>query len=178
MSTAIQRRRGTAAQHTTFTGLVGEITIDITDNRAVVHDGATVGGHPLAKESELAALATLASPTFTGTPAAPTAATTTDTTQLATTAFVQQEITALVAGAPAGLNTLDELAAAIGDDAAYSTTVTNALALKAPLASPTLTGTPTAPTAATTTNTTQIATTAFVQQELTAAVVTDYGSIV
>lgn len=52
MSTAIQRRRGTAAQHASFTGLPGEITIDTTDNRAVVHDGSTAGGHPMAKESE------------------------------------------------------------------------------------------------------------------------------
>jgi hypothetical protein len=61
---------------------------------------------------------------------------------------------------------LDELAAAIGDDPAFFTTTTNNLALKAPLASPALTGTPTAPTAAGTTNTTQIATTEFVQTKI------------
>ena len=75
----------------------------------------------------------------------------------------------LVAGAPNLLNTLDELAAAIADDANYATTMTSALATKAPLASPSLTGTPTAPTAAADTNTTQIATTAFAKGEADAA---------
>lgn len=87
----------------------------------------------------------LANTDLTGTPTAPTAATTTSTTQIATTAFVQQEINALVDAAPGTLDTLNELAAALGDDANFSTTVTNSLALKAPLASPTFTGTVTLP---------------------------------
>jgi len=70
-----------------------------------------------------------------------TASAGTNTTAPATTAFVQQEITALVDSSPAALNTLNELAAALGDDANFSTTVTNSIALKAPLASPTFTGT-------------------------------------
>lgn len=64
--------------------------------------------------------------------------------------------------APATLDTLNELAAALGDDPNFATTVSNALATKAPLSSPALTGTPSAPTASPGTNTTQIATTAFV----------------
>ena len=75
----------------------------------------------------------------------------------------------LVDGAPALLNTLNELAAAINDDANYTTTITTALGTKAPLASPALTGVPTAPTAAADTNTTQIATTAFAKAEADAA---------
>ena len=75
----------------------------------------------------------------------------------------------LVDGAPALLNTLNELAAAINDDANYSTTLTTALNGKAPLASPALTGVPTAPTAAADTNSTQIATTAFAKGEADAA---------
>lgn len=51
MSKAIQRRRGTTAEHAGFTGLVGELTIDTTKNTVVVHDGVTAGGHPLAKEN-------------------------------------------------------------------------------------------------------------------------------
>src|SRR6056300_457869 len=73
-----------------------------------------------------------------------TASTGTNTTSPATTAFVQQEISALVDSSPEALNTLNELAAALGDDANFSTTVTNSIALKAPLASPTFTGTLTA----------------------------------
>ena len=56
MATAIQRRRGTTSQHSSFTGLAGEITIDTTKNTIVVHDGSTAGGIPLAKSSEVSAL--------------------------------------------------------------------------------------------------------------------------
>lgn len=77
--------------------------------------------------------AALASPTFTGTPAAPTAAGGTNTTQIATTAFVKNAVDALVSSAPGALDTLDELAAALGDDANFAATVTTALAGKQPL---------------------------------------------
>ena len=76
-------------------------------------------------DTAIALRATIASPTFTGTPAAPTAGAGTDTTQIATTAFVQAAITATIDSAPGALNTLNELAAALGDDANFSTTVTN-----------------------------------------------------
>ncbi len=111
-----------------------------------------------------------ASPTLTGTPKAPTAAAGNNSTQLATTAFVQAALVALINGAPATLDTLKEIAAAINNDPNFSTTMNNALALKAPLASPALTGIPTAPTAAQTVNNTQIATTAFVKAALAALV--------
>ncbi|EES2673613.1 TPA: phage tail protein [Escherichia coli] len=107
-----------------------------------------------------------ASPTFTGTPKAPTPAAGDNTTQVATTAFVQAALTALINGAPATLDTLKEIAAAINNDPNFSTTINNALALKAPLSSPALTGTPTAPTAAQSVNNTQIATTAFVKSAI------------
>jgi hypothetical protein len=55
------------------------------------------------------------------------------------------QVNALLSGAPAALNTLDELAAALGDDANFASTVTTSLGLKAPLASPTFTGTVTLP---------------------------------
>lgn len=103
------------------------------------------------------------SPTLTGTPKAPTAAAGNNSVQIANTAFVQAAILALTGGAPATLDTLKEIAAAINNDPNFSTAINNALALKAPLASPVLTGTPTAPTAAQTVNNTQIATTAFVK---------------
>lgn len=106
------------------------------------------------------------SPTFTGTPKAPTPAAGNNTTQIATTEFVQAALTALINGAPATLDTLKEIAAAINNDPKFSTTINNALALKAPLSSPALTGTPTAPTAAQSVNNTQIATTAFVKSAI------------
>ncbi|EFC9655983.1 phage tail protein [Escherichia coli] len=111
-----------------------------------------------------------ASPTFTGTPKAPTPAAGNNTTQVATTAFVQVALTALINGAPATLDTLKEIAAAINNDPNFSTTINNALAQKAPLSSPALTGTPTAPTAAQSVNNTQIATTAFVKSAIAAMV--------
>ena len=49
MTTAVQRRRGTSTEHATFTGLDGEITVNTTTYTAHIHDGATVGGVPLAK---------------------------------------------------------------------------------------------------------------------------------
>lgn len=79
--------------------------------------------------------------TVTGIPTAPTATSGTNTTQVATTAFVNTAVADLVASAPAALNTLNELATALGNDANFSTTITNSLSLKAPLASPTFTGT-------------------------------------
>ena len=85
--------------------------------------------------------APIASPTFTGVPATPTASAATNTTQVASTAYVRTEVTNLIGGAPGALDTLNELAAALNDDAAFSTTVTNSIALKAPIASPTFTGT-------------------------------------
>lgn len=120
-----------------------------------------------ANEEELYALVTLLapllSPALTGNPTAPTQSPGNDTTRIATTAFVTAALNALIAAAPGQLDTLDELAAALGDDANFATTITNALALKAPLASPALTGNPTATTQTAGNNSTRIATTAFVE---------------
>jgi hypothetical protein len=49
MSFAFQRRRGTTAQHASFTGLLGELTVDTDKDTVVVHDGSTAGGFPLAR---------------------------------------------------------------------------------------------------------------------------------
>lgn len=81
----------------------------------------------------LLAYAKLASPNFTGKPTAPTADQSSNDTQLATTAFVRSAIAALVDSSPGALDTLNELAAALGDDPNFATTMTNALAGKQPL---------------------------------------------
>ncbi|MEF8912549.1 tail fiber protein [Escherichia coli] len=114
--------------------------------------------------------APLDSPHLSGTPTSPTPEPGTNNTQIANAAFVKAAITALINGAPGTLDTLKEIAAAINNDPNYSTTINNALALKAPLASPALTGIPTAPTAAQGTNNTQIATTAYVRAAISALV--------
>lgn len=108
-------------------------------------------------QSALDARAPLASPGLTGTPTAPTAATDTNTTQIATTAFVLGQAAATAPGmdGTATIGTATRFARA---DHVHPTDTS-----RAPLASPALTGTPTAPTPANGTNTTQIATTAFVR---------------
>lgn len=136
-------------------------------------DSETMAATPKAVKSikDLAdTKAPIESPSLTGTPTAPTAAQGTNSTQIANTAFVKAAITALINGAPGTMDTLKEIAAAINNDPNFSTTINNALALKAPLASPALTGIPTAPTAAQGTNNTQIATTAYVRAAISALV--------
>jgi hypothetical protein len=71
MATQVQNRRGTTAEHSTFTGAVGELTVDITKDTVVVHDGSTAGGAPLLREdgsNSALALGSAASPSlkFTG----------------------------------------------------------------------------------------------------------------
>jgi hypothetical protein len=78
MSTQLKLRRGTTAQHSTFTGAEGEVTVDTTKDTLVVHDGTTAGGVPVATEASVAALSSstttslgnklnTANPSYTGT---------------------------------------------------------------------------------------------------------------
>lgn len=87
-----------------------------------------------AQQSALNAKAPLASPALTGTPTAPTATAGTNNTQLANTAFVQAAVNALINSAPGALDTLNELATALGNDPNFATTVTNGLAAKLAIA--------------------------------------------
>jgi hypothetical protein len=89
-----------------------------------------------------------------------------DLSTYATQTYVTTQISNLVDGAPSALDTLNELAAALNDDDEFAATVTNALALKAPIHSPVFTGTPTATLAPESDNTTRIATTSFVKRGL------------
>lgn len=132
------------------------------------------------------AKADLESPSFTGTPTAPTPVAGTNTGQLATTAYVVQAVataisdalTALVNSAPEALDTLNELAEALGNDPSFAATVANQIGLKADIASPAFTGIPTAPTAAYGTNTTQIATTEYVCTVVTTAILDNITSLI
>ena len=114
MSKRLQLRGGTTTEHASFTGAVREVTVDTTKDTLVVHDGSTVGGNALSTAADVAA------------------------------AIGAIDLTAAIAtvidAAPASLNTLNELAAALGDDANYAATTTAAIGLKAPIASPTFTG--------------------------------------
>lgn len=124
-------------------------------------------------QAQITLRAPLADPTFTGVPAAPTPANGTNTTQLATTAFVQSQIASSVPAASEIVAGKVELATAAetttGTDntrAVHPAGLKVELDKKAPLASPALTGTPSAPTADAGTNNTQLATTAFVQTQI------------
>lgn len=133
------------------TGGSGAVSSVFTRTGAVV---ATSGDYAVA---QVTGAAPLASPALTGTPTAPTAAAATNTTQIATTAFVESEIPLR-----APVTSVAGRTGAIVIAEADVTNLTTDLAAKAPLASPTFTGTPAAPTASAGTNTTQLATTAFV----------------
>lgn len=111
--------------------------------------------------------ANIASPTFTGTPAAPTAAAGTNTTQIATTAFVKTAVDNAAI-------TIDSALSSSSTNPVQNKVINTALGNKANLASPTFTGTPKAPTASASTNTTQIATTAFVQSAIAAKIAAAY----
>lgn len=91
-----------------------------------------------------------------------------NTTNAASTAFVQDAINTLINGSPGALDTLKELAAALGNDANFASTITKQLGLKAPLNSPTFTGTVTGPTPASSANNAQFATTAWVLSRISA----------
>ena len=125
----------------TFTGTVSGITKAMVGLGNV--DNTSDAAKPIstATQTALDLKADLASPAFSGVPTVPTATAGTNTTQAASTAFVRTEVAAIVNSAPGTLDTLNELAAALGDDPNFATTVTNSLSEKAPLESPTFTGT-------------------------------------
>jgi phage-related tail fiber protein len=117
----------------TLTGIPKAPTPAEGNNTTQIATTAFVQAIATALNTALALKAPLASPGLTGTPTAPTAAQSTNNTQIATTAFVKSAIAALVASSPAALDTLNELAAALGNDPNFATTMTNALAGKQPL---------------------------------------------
>jgi hypothetical protein len=129
MAAVIQVKRGSASSWTSANTVLaaGEIGFETDTKKFKVGDGST------AWTSLGYATVDLASAALTGTPTAPTANAGTNTTQIATTAFVTTAVNNVVDAAPGALDTLNELAAALGDDANYATTITNALAAKASL---------------------------------------------
>ena len=109
MATQIQLRRGTTVQHSSFTGAIAEVTVDTDKETVIVHDGSTAGGFPLATEAQV-----------------------NDRMQVANVqSYVTTQINTVLDGAPAALDTLNELAAALGDDANFATTITTSIGTKA-----------------------------------------------
>ena len=182
------------SNYTKSTNFATKDTLPSGDSGKIVK-GTELDNEFNAIASAISSKADTASPTFTGTPAAPTAAANSNTTQLATTAFVFAERTnaATITNKTisADSNTLSGIAASsfvlsnssgnIDGSAAQKAipagvvvgttdtqTLTNKTLTSPSISSPTITGTPTAPTASAGTNTTQLATTAFVQAALQA----------
>jgi hypothetical protein len=155
MATILQLRRGTTVQHSTFAGANGEVTVDTTKDTIVVHDGTTAGGSPLATEAYVTSQLSAADNTdeitegstnlyFTtararsaisaGTGISITDGSVAVDSTIATKTYADNAATTAVANvidtAPAALNTLNELAAALGDDANFSATITTSIGTK------------------------------------------------
>ena len=183
MAKQLQLRKGTTVQHSTFTGAIAEVTVDTDKDTLIVHDGTTVGGHELAKKSQVDLKANNTDPTFYGTVTLPltTNIGIVSGTELSyldgTTSNLQTQIntkaptanptfTGTVSGitkSMVGLGSVDNTSDA---NKPISSATQTELNLKAPLDSPALTGNPTAPTASVGDNDTTIATTAFVNAEI------------
>lgn len=121
------------AGSTAWGGITGILSAQVDLQAALDGKSATTHNHDAAYSAlghTHSDLAPKDSPVLTGIPAAPTAVPGTNTTQLATTAFVAAAVANLINAAPGALDTLDELAAALGDDPNFATTITNALAGK------------------------------------------------
>ena len=125
----------------TLTGVAKDETSLATFTGGTISDSRTVKQALQELETAVETKSPTAGPTFTGTPAAPTASTGTNTTQLATTAFVKAAIDALINGAPGALDTLNEIADAIADDANVAANLTTLINARATSANATLTGT-------------------------------------
>lgn len=182
MADRIQLRRDTAANWTSVNPILaqGELGVETDTLKFKLGDGTTAWNSISNYIINTGRYALLASPTFTGTPAAPTASAGTNTTQLATTAFVVAErsstatltnktLTAPVISSPTGIVKADVGLGNVDNtsDASkpVSTVQQTALNLKADLAGATFSGTVYVPTATAGTNSTQAASTAFVIAE-------------
>lgn len=98
MSKQIQLRRGTTAEHTTFAGAVGEVTVDTTKDTLVVHDGSLNGGYPLARASDITTFISLDDLSATTGITYNSGVIGADTDVLATKTFVTTTVTNAVAG--------------------------------------------------------------------------------
>lgn len=160
MAVQTQFRRGNTLSHSTFTGVIGEVTVDTDKKVAVVHDGSTAGGYPLVKAQDLttANVTEVSNQYFTnarsisaftsgtgvtiaanGLITVAVAPTYTDSNTyanvsllgLATTSYVSNAIANIVAAAPSTLDTLNELATALGNDNNFATSVLTIIGNKA-----------------------------------------------
>ena len=173
----IQLRRGTAAQWTSAnpTLAAGEIGLESDTRKIKFGDGSTTWSSlsylnpgdidELTQDAMNAALTMGTGLTKVYDDNANTITLSVDTSIVATRSYVDTAVSNLVDGAPAVLDTLNEIAAAIDNDESFSSTIMTNLSLKAPKASPTFTGNPTSPTPVVGSNDNTIATTKFVKDQ-------------
>lgn len=129
MSKTLQLKRANTSVNDSYTGSIGEITVDTSTWDLRVHDGVTAGGWVIDSSNgggsfsnlTVSSNASIGNLTVTGT-------ITGNLSGYATTSYVDTQVANLVASAPATLDTLNELATALGNDAAFSTTVTSSIA--------------------------------------------------
>ena len=161
MSKILKFKRGTTAKNSTHVGSNGELTVDTDKKTIVVHDGITTGGSSLATEASVTNLSNTVNNKIdknvsivAGTATKitydskglilfglnPTTISGYGITDTYTKTEVDSKITALINAAPAALDTINELAAALGNDANFATTITNSLSNKANLSGATFTG--------------------------------------
>lgn len=128
-------REELTAERAKLAGIAAGATANASDDALRDRDSHT-GEQAIATvtglQDALDGKAPLASPALSGTPTAPTPSAGTNTTQIATTAYVRTAVADLVDSSPGALDTLNELAAALGDDPNFATTVTNQIAEKEP----------------------------------------------
>lgn len=133
----------------TATATLGDASLSLANTAFVAATAAAAASNlNTVVDVELAAKAPLASPALSGVPTAPTAASGTNTTQVATTAFVHSAVSDLVGGADGAYDTLKEIQDILVTDASGITSIVSSIAAKAPLASPIFTGSVTAPSVA------------------------------
>ena len=110
------------------------------DSTSTIRSGTTKANVGLSNVTNESKATMFSSAALTGNPTAPTQAANNNSTRIATTAYVQTEITDLIGGAPGALDTLNELAAAIDDDASFASSVTTSLGTKLPKSGGTMSG--------------------------------------
>ena len=118
MSKLLQLRGGTTSQHTSFTGSVREVTVDTDKDTLVVHDGSTAGGFPLPRTKANIDALNINADLLDGQHGA------------YYTGYTDTAVANIVDSSPAALNTLNELAAALGDDANFATTTATSIGTK------------------------------------------------
>jgi len=168
ISTATQNALNLRAplESPTFTGTVSGINknmigLNNVDNTSDINKPIST-----AVQNSLNQKAPINNPTFTGAVNAPTVVSSDNSTTIATTAYVKNVVGELINSAPGTLDTLKEIADALGNDPNLSGTLTSSIALKAPIANPTFTGDVRAPTVVSSDNSTLVSTTAFVQTQV------------